>query len=144
MLCTLRDPIVFTSMEYIKFNNLSQRVWRDLVMSERGSYIPRISEKRSLYKFQIPFQTLTGNPNLLNYVHYIRAFVIGVRGRFRLYLCNIFRVYSPEIYGCICFIQKDSIRNCPINKKELSQNISKTLSKTTKKLNDNGYNFHNK
>jgi len=73
-------------------------------MSERGSYIPRISEKRSLYKFQIPFQTLTRNPNLLNYVHYIRAFVIGVRGRFRLYLRNIFRVYNPEVYGCICFI----------------------------------------
>jgi len=28
MLCTLWDPIVFTSMEYIKLNHLSQRVWR--------------------------------------------------------------------------------------------------------------------
>ena len=27
MLCTLWDPIVFTSMEYIKLNHLSQRVW---------------------------------------------------------------------------------------------------------------------
>jgi len=28
MLCTLWDPIVFTSIEYIKLNHLSQSVWR--------------------------------------------------------------------------------------------------------------------
>jgi hypothetical protein len=57
-----------------------------LVMSERGNYTPRISENRNLYTFQIPFQNLTRNPNLLNYANYIRVFVIGVKGRFRLYL----------------------------------------------------------
>jgi len=28
VLCTLWDPMVFTSMEYIKLNILSQKVWR--------------------------------------------------------------------------------------------------------------------
>lgn len=115
---------------------------QNLLMSERGSYTLRMSENRKLYTCLIPFQNLARNPNLLSYVHYHRAFVIGVKGRFRLYLCNIFGVCSLEAYGCICFIRKDSIRSCPINKKKIFQNISKTLSKTTKKLNYKGFSFH--
>ena len=115
----------------------------NLVMSEGVSYTPRMSENRNLYTFHIPFQTLTRNPILLNYVHYIRAFVIGVKGIFRLYLRNIFRVCCPEAYKCICLIQKDSILSCPINKKVLFQNISKILIKTSKKFNENDFNFHN-
>jgi len=114
---------------------LKRKRLQNFVMSQRGSYTPRMSENRNLYTFQISFQNLNRNPNLLNYLHYVRALVIGVKGRFRLHLHNIFRVYSAEAYGCICFIRKDSIRSYRINRKELFQNISKTLSKATKKLN---------
>ena len=54
-------------------------------MSERGSYTPRMSENLNLYTFQIPFQNFTRNPNLLIYVHYVREFATGAKGRFRLY-----------------------------------------------------------
>ena len=44
MLCTISDPIMFTSMEYIKSNRLSQRVFTRHKL-EQSRYRPGVAQR---------------------------------------------------------------------------------------------------